>query len=461
MTDQTKLPTIVEPYKIKSVEPLYQLTYTEREQKLLKAGLNVFNLRSRDVFIDLLTDSGTGAMSQFQWSALMSGDESYAGSYSFEILSKTIHELFGYQHVIPSHQGRSAELVIMTALTKPDQIIPSNMHFDTTTAHIENAKCVALDLPCKENESINGYHDFKGNIDLEGLENILSKKNDQIPFVTMVLTCNSGGGQPVSIDNLKAVRKLCDQYNKPLWIDAARILENCYFIKLRDPNYKNKSIKEILLATCACADGMWMSAKKDGLVNIGGFIATRHEEIFNQLRIYTVLFDGYITYGGQAGRDIAALEVGLREATDEAYLAHRVGQIAYLGAGIRNAGVDIIWPTGGHAVYIDAHKFLPHIPPEQYRGWALSCALYIEDGLRTVEIGPVMRGRDPKTGENRLAGNDLVRLAVPRRVYTQGHLDFIIRCVANTKEKASKVRGVKFLNETPVLRHFTSTFEFV
>jgi tryptophanase len=447
-----------EPFYVKSVAPIRLISPQERQDALERAHYNLFNLKSEEVYIDLLTDSGTGAMSQFQWSALMRGDEAYAGSSSFEALQNSIHDLFGFKYVLPTHQGRSAELVLMTHFLKPGDYVLNNIHFDTTSAHVQYQKAFDINLVNDIIYNWDSENPFKGDMDLDKLAAWLKEHGARTPLVCLTLTCNSGGGQPVSMGNVKAVKAICEQHGKPLLIDSARVIENAYFIQQRDPGYRTWSIPAILREIMSHADGMWMSAKKDGLVNIGGFIAVNSEELYNQLRMYGILFDGFSTYGGMAGRDLEALSVGLYECTDDAYLQHRTGQVAHLTCLLRDHGIRTTWPPGGHAVYVDGRHFCPHIPGEQFPAQALSIALYQAAGVRTVEIGSILRGRHPETHENIYDGLDLVRLAIPRRTYSFTQLEFVADALIELKQNAKSVRGVKFALETPVLRHFTSDF---
>jgi tyrosine phenol-lyase len=450
-----------EPFYIKSVAPLRRSTRREREQALDSAKYNLFNLKSDQIYIDLLTDSGTGAMSHNQWAALMHGDEAYAGSSSFDRFAATVREIFGFQHVLPSHQGRSAELVLMTHFLSPGDYVPNNIHFDTTMAHVQFQQAHDVNLVVDDVYDWESEHPFKGNIDLGKLEAFMRQHADQVPLVCLTLTCNSGGGQPVSLENVKQTKRLCDMYGKPLFIDSARVIENSWFIKQREPAYRDWPVARIAHEIMAHADGMWMSAKKDGLVNIGGFIAVHDRALYEQLRMYTILFDGFVTYGGMSGRDMDALAVGLRECCEEEYLAHRTGQVAHVSCLLHDHGIRTTWPPGGHAVYIDGRDFCPHLPDEQYPAQALSLALYLEAGVRSVEIGIILRGREPDTGENRYAGLDLVRLAIPRRMYTFTQLEFVANSLIELKRRAAEIRGVRFARETPVLRHFTSEYELV
>ncbi len=450
-----------EPFYIKSVAPINLIDREAREQALQAARLNLFNLKSRDVFIDLLTDSGTGAMSHFQWSALMIGDEAYAGSGSFDRFEQAVQDIFGFEHVLPTHQGRSAELILMSHFLKPGDIVPNNIHFDTTAAHVQYRQALCANLVIDEIYDWDSEHPFKGNMDLARLEALLKDKGEQVPLVCLTLTCNSGGGQPVSVENVRAVKAICAAHGKPLLIDSARVIENAWFIKQREPQYADWSIPAITREIMRHADGMWMSAKKDGLVNIGGFIALRDPELYDALRMYEILFDGFCTYGGMSGRDLDALALGLHECCAEDYLQHRTGQVAHLTCTLRDAGIRTTWPPGGHAVYVDGHHFCPHIPDEQFAAHALSLELYLEAGVRSVEIGSILRGRHPETNENQYEGLDLVRLAIPRRTYSFTQLEFVADALIELKRNAGQIRGVKFVKETPVLRHFTSEFAWV
>jgi tryptophanase len=457
--DDLKVP---EPFKTKSVEPVFQTTRAQRKRILERAGYNLFNIASRSVSIDMLTDSGTGAMSQAQWGILLQGDESYAGASSFQLFRDTIRDLFGFEYVLPSHQGRSAELVLMSHfISRKGMAVPGNMHFDTTGAHIEFQGGVIREFPDKRIFDLEDLSMFKGNMDVDALDAFLAKNSANVPLVIITATCNSGGGQPVSLANMKATSNVCRRHKIPLFVDSARVSENAYFIKKYEPGQSRKSVRAILREFMSYADGMIMSAKKDGLANIGGFVATKHKAYFEELRKFTILFDGFITYGGLAGRDLGAIAVGLREATDEHYLRHRLSQTAYLATELWEEGVRVVMPPGGHAVYIDARAFCPHLPVSQYPGHALAVALYLQSGIRTCEIGTILRGRDPKTGKDRTGGLDLVRLAIPRRVYTYDQLEFVADSVLKLKSKSASIRGLKFTKEAPFLRHFTSEFTLV
>lgn len=451
-----KLP-YAEPFRIKMVEEIYQSTKEQREQWLKEAHYNLFNLRSSNVFIDLLTDSGTGAMSDKQWSAMMTGDESYAGSRSFESLQQTVETLTGFQYLLPTHQGRAAENVLFSVLVKENDVIPGNSHFDTTKGHIEFRKAHAVDCTIDEAFDINDLHPFKGNIDLKKLEEVYqSHPKEQIPFCLITITCNSSGGQPVSIENIKAVKALSDQYGIPVYFDSARFAENAYFIKQREEGQKDKTIKEICKEIFSYGDGMTMSSKKDGLVNIGGFIALKNQEVFEKASNFTIIYEGFITYGGMAGRDMAALAVGLNEATEFAYLESRISQVEYLGNQLIEMGIPVQKPIGGHAVFIDALNFLPDLARAEFPAQTLAIELYKEAGIRGVEIGTLLADRDPETRENRYPKLELLRLAIPRRTYTNNHMDYIAAAVKNVFDRRSEVtKGYKITKEPAILRHFT------
>lgn len=449
------------PYKIKMVEPIRLIDKEERVKRLKEAGYNPFKLRSEDVFIDLLTDSGTGAMSHFQWGALMQGDESYAGSTSFYRLESVVKNITGYQYIMPAHQGRGAEQVVIPALLKhPDMIFISNTHFDTTRAHVEIAGAIALDAPVKESCETLKFHPFKGNFDLVKLEEIiLSYKKENIAGIIVTITNNSVGGQPVSMENIRAVRKIANHYGIKVIIDGARYAENSYFIKLREPEFAHKSVREIAKETFSYADIFLMSAKKDGLVNIGGLIAIRDDfELFRQCQTRIVPMEGFPTYGGLAGRDMEALAVGLDEALSEDYLAYRLDEVKFLGDKLREAGVPIQYPTGGHAVFVDCGLMCPHIPYDEFPAQAVTNELYLEGGVRAVEIGSLLLGRDPHSGINRKADQEFMRLTIPRRTYTFQHLEYVAETLINVYQRRDKIKGLKFDYESPILRHFTSTF---
>lgn len=455
-----KLP-YAEPYRIKMVEEIRQSTKEEREQWLKNADYNLFNLKSSQVYIDLLTDSGTGAMSDQQWAALMTGDESYAGSRSFETLHQTVKEITGFQYLLPTHQGRAAENVLFSVLVKEGDVIPGNSHFDTTKGHIEIRKAHAIDCTIDEAFDIENLHPFKGNIDLDKLENVYkSYPKEKIPFCLITITCNSSGGQPVSLENMKAVKELSDRYGIPIYFDSARFAENAYFIKKREKGQEHRSIKEIAKEVFSYGVGMTMSSKKDGLVNIGGFIALNDEVVFQAASNMTIIYEGFITYGGMAGRDMAALAVGLNEATEFEYLESRISQVEYLGNKLIKFGIPIQKPIGGHAVFIDSLKFLPNIPREEYPAQTLVNEIYKEAGIRTVEIGTLLADRDPETRENRYPKLELVRLAIPRRTYTNNHMDYIAVAMKNVYDRRDEIeKGYNITWESEILRHFTVKLE--
>jgi len=450
-----------EPYKIKMVESIQRSTKKQREKWIKEADYNLFNLSSDKVFIDLLTDSGTGAMSDQQWAAMMSGDESYAGSTSFLQLKKVVQKITGFPYFLPTHQGRAAENVLFSALVKEGDVVPGNSHFDTTKGHIEFRKAKAIDCTIDEAFETSNLHPFKGNIDILKLEKVFKETpKEKIPFVVLTITCNSSGGQPVSMKNMKAVSKLCKFYEIMLLFDAARFAENAYFIKKRETGYQNKSIKEIVKEIFSYGDGMTMSAKKDGLVNMGGFIALNDEEVYKKASVFNIMFEGFLTYGGMNGRDMAALAVGLDEATEFDYLESRIEQVGYLGKKLVDFNVPVQHPFGGHAIFIDANKFVPTIPRNEYRAQALAIELYIVGGIRGVEIGTVLADRDPFTRKNRYPELELVRLAIPRRTYTQNHMDYVavaLKNIYDTRDQAKS--GYRIIDEAPIMRHFTVKFE--
>jgi len=449
-----------EPFKIKMVENIRMSTREERERWIKEAYYNLFNLSSDKVFIDLLTDSGTGAMSDKQWSELLLGDESYAGASSYFKLKKAINEIFGFEYFLPTHQGRAAENVLFSVLVKEGNIVPGNSHFDTTKGHIEFRKAIPIDCTIDEAFDTSINHPFKGNVDLEKLEKVLKEYNESIPFIIITLTNNTAGGQPVSMQNIKEVRYLANKYNKLLIFDSARFAENAYFIKTREAAYKDKTIREIVKEMFSYADAMTMSSKKDGIVNIGGFIAMRNEELFNQATVYNIMFEGYITYGGMAGRDMNALAQGLYESTTFEYLESRIKQVEYLGKKIKEYGIAIQEPVGGHAVFVDALKFFPHIPQSEYVAQLLAVELYIEGGVRAVEIGTLLADRDPQTKKDRYPRLEMVRLAIPRRVYTNNHMDYVAACLKNVYDRKNEIKkGLKIIYEAPILRHFTVKLE--
>jgi tyrosine phenol-lyase len=457
--EEARLPA--EPFRIKMVEPIRMTDRSERARLLTEAGLNPFLLKSDDVYVDLLTDSGTSAMSDRQWGALMTGDEAYAGSRSFLRFKEVVERVFGFPYVIPTHQGRGAENVLFTAMVKEGQYILNNMHFDTTKAHVQHKKGRPVDLAVSAAYNPSQPADFKGNMDLGKLEDYIRRVGpEQIALIMATVTNNGAGGQPVSMQNLRGIREIADRYRLPFFIDACRLAENAYFIKQREPGYENKPVREIVREMMDLADGCTMSAKKDALVNIGGFLALRDPALYQKATVWAVLFEGFPTYGGLAGRDLEAMAVGLEEVLDENYLAHRIGQVAFLGNLLREAGVPIVEPTGGHAVYIDARAFLPHIPQSRFPAWALTCQLYLEGGVRTVEIGTVLSGRNPETGDHDYPGLEMVRLAIPRRVYTDRHLAWVAETAIRIYQRREAVRGLEFTYEPPILRHFTARFEW-
>ena len=446
--------TIIEPFRIHSVEPVAMTTRDERRDELIRAGYNLFNVPGPRVLVDLLTDSGTGAMSSAQWAGLQMGDESYAGSASWFRFRDAVRELFPFEHVIPTHQGRAAEKILFTAIGGPGKTIPNNTHFDTTRANVEFTGAEALDLPIPEALVPASRHPFKGNMDVEALRRVLAERD--VPIVMMTLTNNSGGGQPVSMENLRAVREACGDV--PLYLDACRFAENAWFVKLREEGYANTPVPDIVREMASLADGMTMSAKKDPLGNMGGWLALDDPELAEQCRNLLILTEGFPTYGGMSGRDMEAVAQGLREAVDEDYLHYRIRSTEYLGDALDAAGIPVVLPVGGHAVYIDARGFLPHIPPLEYPGQALAVALYLEGGIRGCEIGTVMFGRHPD-GTEEPAAMDLVRLAIPRRTYTQSHVDYVIEVCHYVAERASELRGFRIVEEPAALRHFTARFE--
>ncbi len=450
-----------EPFRIKMAEPIRITTRAQRKKALEKAHLNIFFVRAEDIMVDLLTDSGTGAMTDRQWAALMLGDESYAGSRSFYRLEETVQRLFGFPYILPVHQGRGGEHIFMKILAKPGDIIPGNHHFDTTTAHIDNRGAKGVNLVVEEAWDLDDLSPFKGNIDVEKLEALMKKEHKRIPFVLMTLTCNSVGGQPVSFDNLKAARVICDKYKKQLYIDGARFAENAYFIKTRDSKYADMPIKKIVKQQMSYFDGGTFSLKKDGTVNIGGMLTFRNEDHYRQACALSTIYEGFPTYGGLAGRDMEALAQGLEDVLSVAYLAYRTGQVRRFGEMMIERGIPVLKPIGGHAVYIDAGKILPHIKPDDLPGVAFTNELYIEGGVRAVEIGTCMAGRNPKTGKNNKCRAELIRYAVPRRVYTDNHLEWAAESSARVMKRASKVKGLKFTYEPPALRHFLSRYEII
>jgi tyrosine phenol-lyase len=444
--------TIVEPFRIKSVEPIHWTTRPQREQLLRAAFYNLFLLPAADVLIDLLTDSGTGAMSTHQWAAMMEGDESYAGSRSFDRFRDSVQDIFGYKHVIPTHQGRAAERILFSVMCKKGDVVPNNTHFDTTRANVEFVGAEARDIVIAEGRQPSLQHPFKDNMDVDALEALIqSVGRERVPLVMLTVTNNSGGGQPVSMENVKAVSAICRKHRIPLYFDACRFAENSYFIKTRERGYESKTPKEIAQEMFACGDGCTMSAKKDGMANIGGFLCTNDDLLAQQEKNLLILTEGYPTYGGLAGRDLEAIAVGVQEALHEDYLEYRIASTAYLGNHIAEHGVPIVQPPGGHAIYIDSRAFLPRVPPQCFPAVALANELYLEGGIRSVEIGTLMFGA--------AATMDLVRLAIPRRVYTQSHIDYVVEVILAVWEKRDRIRGMKLSYEAPFLRHFTARLE--
>lgn len=451
----------IPPYRIKMVEPIRLIDREAREMKLIEAGYNPFKLHSEDVFIDLLTDSGTGAMSHFQWAALMRGDEAYAGSSSFFHLERVVQAITGYQYVMPAHQGRGAEQVVIPALVKrPGMVFFSNIHFDTTRAHVELAGAKAIDVVIKECFELDRYHPFKGNFDLKELdEQIQAVKAENVAGIIMTITNNSAGGEPVSLENMIGVRDLAQKYHIPVIIDGARYAENAYFIKEREAAYRALTIREIARRQFDQGDIFLMSAKKDGLVNIGGLIAIKNDrQLFETCQTRIVPMEGFPTYGGLAGRDMEALAVGLEEALDSDYLAYRIAECDYLGRRLIAAGIPVQTPIGGHAVFVDCGSMCPQIPYDQYPAQAVCNALYLEGGIRAVEIGSLLLGRDPDTLQNRKADREFMRLTIPRRTYTLEHLDYVADCLINVYAKRLELKGLAFEYESPILRHFTARF---
>ena len=445
-----------ESWRIKMVEPIKKSTREEREQWMKEADYNLFQLRSEQVYIDCLTDSGTGAMSDRQWAAVMMGDESYAGSSSFFHLKETINKITGFEYVIPTHQGRAAENVLFSHLVKAGSIVPGNSHFDTTKGHIESRKATALDCTIDEAKDTQLEIPFKGNVDPKKLEKALAEHHENVPFIIVTITNNTAGGQPVSMQNLREVRAIADKYGKRVVLDSARFAENAYFIKTREEGYADKTIKEIALEMFSLADGMTMSAKKDGIVNMGGFIATRHEDWYEGAKRFCIPFEGYLTYGGMNGRDMEALAVGLDENTEFDNLETRIHQVEFLAGLLDEYGIPYQRPVGGHALFVDADKVLTKVPKEEFPAQTLAIELYLEAGVRGCEIGYILADRDPVTRENRFGGLDLLRLCIARRVYTDNHMRVIAAALKNVYDRRDEItRGVEIVWETELMRHFT------
>ncbi|MDP6418053.1 MAG: tryptophanase [Candidatus Krumholzibacteria bacterium] len=452
----------VEPFKIKVVEPIRVISREERAEAIRAAGFNLFRLRSDDIYIDLLTDSGTSAMSDRQWAGIMQGDESYAGSRNYFNFENTVREIFGFQNVIPVHQGRVAENLLFSTVVEKGMVVPNNSHFDTTRANVEQNGGRALDLLCEEGKDPHRIAPFKGNMDPEKLETAIRDCGvENIPLVMLTITNNSGGGQPVSMENIRTVSAICRREGLPLLFDACRFAENAWFIQQREDGYREQSIPAIVQEMFSYADGCTMSAKKDGLVNMGGFLALNDRVLSEKIRNLLILVEGFPTYGGLSGRDLEAISRGLQEVMDERYLEFRIGQVASLGEQLQEAGVPFLEPPGGHAIYVNAGEFLPHIPAEEFPGQSLAVNLYIESGIRGVEIGTFMfGGKDPESGETRQAPLELVRLAIPRRVYTNMHMNYVANSLISLHEKRDSLKGMRLLHEPPFLRHFTATLEF-
>ena len=449
-----------ESWKIKMVEPIRKSTRSEREKWLKAANYNVFQLNAEEVYIDLLTDSGTGAMSDRQWAGVMMGDESYAGATSFRNLQKATEKITGFKYVVPTHQGRAAENVLFSVLVKVGDYIPGNSHFDTTKGHIESRKAFAVDLTVDDAKDTQKEVPFKGNVDIDKLEKFLAEKADKVPFIIVTITNNTAGGQPVSMDNLRRVRQVADKYNKPVVFDSARFAENAYFIKVREKGYENKTIKKICLEMFSLADAMTMSAKKDAIVNMGGFIATRKQDWYDKAKVLGIIYEGYLTYGGMNGRDMNALAIGLDENTEFDNLETRIKQVEYLAAKLDEYGIPYQRPAGGHAIFVDATRVLTRVPKEEFPAQTLTVELYLEAGIRGCEIGYLLADRDPVTRENRFGGLDLLRLAIPRRVYTNNHMDVVAAALKNVFDRRESItRGVKIVWEAEIMRHFTVKLE--
>ncbi len=445
--------TIIEPFRIKSVEPITMTTPQEREQHLTEAGFNLFLLRARHVLIDLLTDSGTGAMSAEQWAGIMRGDESYAGADSFFRFEKTLRDITGFKNILPTHQGRASERILFQLVGGEGKVVPNNTHFDTTLANIEHSGALAVNLPIPEGMDPKNRHPFKGNMDIQALEALIAEVGaDNIPVVMLTITNNSGGGQPVSLENIRAVRAVCQKHGLPFYLDACRFAENAWFIKMREEGQRDRPVREIVREIFDLSDGATISAKKDGMVNMGGVLLMRDDNLFQEATNLLILTEGYITYGGLAGRDLEAMAQGFEEILREDYLQYRIRSTAYLGERLLDMGVQIIEPPGGHAIYVDAAAFCPHIPAEQFPGQAVVCGLYREGGIRACEIGSVM------FGQHETPSMELVRLAIPRRVYTQSHIDYVLEVFEALFARSDSLRGMRIIKEPPALRHFTARF---
>jgi tryptophanase len=455
--------TIIEPFKIKVVEPIKMTTKEQRKKMLAKAGYNLFMVDAENIIIDLLTDSGTAAMSDSQWAGIMRGDESYAGGRSFHRFSNKVKEITGLKHIIPTHQGRAAEKILFGLLSEKGKFIPSNTHFDTTRANIEYNEGEAVDLVINEGKDPQSLHPFKGNIDLQQLDEFIKKVGpENVPICMLTVTNNSGGGQPVSMENTRKAKEVVSKYNIPLFLDACRFAENAYFIKMREPGYADKTCKEIAREMFSYVDGCTMSAKKDALVNIGGFLAMNDDDLAMRSRNVLIVTEGFPTYGGLAGRDLEAIAQGLEEILHEDYLTYRIRTVEYMSEKLDRIGVPFLKPPGGHAIYLDGKAFAPHIPTSQFPGHAVACALYLEGGIRSCEIGSIMFGKtDPETGEHIAPPMELVRLAFPRRVYTQSHFDYVLEVIEEVFNKRDLLKGFQFIYEAPFLRHFTAQFEMV
>ncbi|MBE7554564.1 MAG: tyrosine phenol-lyase [Anaerolineales bacterium] len=449
-----------EPWKIKMVEPLRMISRAERDQAIAAAGYNTFLLRSDDVYIDLLTDSGTSAMSDRQWAGMMLGDEAYAGSRNFYHLEEAVREYYGYRYVVPTHQGRGAEHLISKALIKPGDTIPGNMYFTTTRLHQELAGGVFVDVIVDEAHDPANLHPFKGNVDLDKLERVIKRVGpEKIPYVSLAGTVNMAGGQPVSMANVRALRELCDRYGIRLYLDATRMVENAFFIQEREEGYADKSIAAILKEFCSYTDGAWMSAKKDHLVNIGGWLAVNHQDVFETASNLVVVYEGLHTYGGMAGRDMEALAIGITEAVQDDHIRSRIGQVRYLGELLADWDIPIVQPVGGHAIFVNAKRFYPHLPQDQFPAQTLAAELYLDSGIRAMERGIVSAGRDPETGDHRYPALELVRLTIPRRVYTQAHMDVTAEAVKAVYEAREQTRGLRMVYEPKYLRFFQARFE--